>query len=78
MCLDCIIIPLIICNARAKNKACELARKPCFGGDEGDRTPYLLNAIQALSQVSYAPILAQFRCDATYISIQNQHRFVNT
>ncbi len=25
------------------------------GGDEGDRTPYLLNAIQALSQVSYAP-----------------------
>ena len=26
-----------------------------FGGDEGDRTPYLLNAIQALSQVSYAP-----------------------
>ena len=27
----------------------------CFGGDEGDRTPYLLNAIQALSQVSYTP-----------------------
>ncbi len=26
-----------------------------FGGDEGDRTPYLLNAIQALSQVSYTP-----------------------
>ena len=26
------------------------------GGDEGDRTPYLLNAIQALSQVSYAPM----------------------
>ena len=26
------------------------------GGDEGDRTPYLLNAIQALSQVSYTPI----------------------
>ena len=25
------------------------------GGDEGDRTPYLLNAIQALSQVSYTP-----------------------
>ena len=29
----------------------------CFGGDEGDRTPYLLNAIQALSQVSYTPEL---------------------
>ena len=26
-----------------------------FGGDEGDRTPDLLNAIQALSQLSYAP-----------------------
>lgn len=25
------------------------------GGDEGNRTPYLLNAIQALSQVSYTP-----------------------
>ena len=27
-----------------------------FGGDEEDRTLYLLNAIQALSQVSYAPM----------------------
>ena len=27
-----------------------------LGGDEGDRTPYLLNAIQALSQVSYTPV----------------------
>ena len=26
-----------------------------FGGDDRDRTDYLLNAIQALSQVSYAP-----------------------
>ena len=26
-----------------------------LGGDEGDRTPDLLNAIQALSQLSYAP-----------------------
>ena len=25
------------------------------GGDEGDRTPYLLHAMQALSQVSYTP-----------------------
>ena len=29
---------------------------PFSGGDEGDRTPYLLNAIQALSQVSYTPM----------------------
>ena len=28
-----------------------------FGGDEGDRTPYLLTASQALSQVSYTPAL---------------------
>ena len=27
-----------------------------FGGDDRDRTDYLLNAIQALSQVSYAPM----------------------
>ena len=27
------------------------------GGDDRDRTDYLLNAIQALSQVSYAPTL---------------------
>ena len=28
-----------------------------LGGDEGDRTPYLLLARQALSQMSYTPIL---------------------
>ena len=27
------------------------------GGDEGDRTPDLLTASQALSQLSYAPVL---------------------
>ena len=27
------------------------------GGDDRDRTDYLLNAIQALSQVSYAPVM---------------------
>ena len=26
-----------------------------FGGDEGDRTPDLMNAIHALSQLSYVP-----------------------
>ena len=29
----------------------------CFGGDGGDRTHDLLNAIQALSQLSYAPVI---------------------
>lgn len=28
-----------------------------YGGDEGDRTPDLLHAMQALSQLSYAPDL---------------------
>ncbi len=28
-----------------------------FGGAEGDRTPDLMNAIHALSQLSYGPIL---------------------
>jgi hypothetical protein len=27
-----------------------------FGGAEGIRTPYLLNAIESLSQLSYSPI----------------------
>ena len=49
----------------------QLGRNPQVafsGGDEGDRTPYLLNAIQALSQVSYAPTFAVpasiFRCQS--------------
>ena len=33
------------------------------GGDDGNRTHYLLNAIQALSQVSYAPIEILSRFD---------------
>ena len=27
-----------------------------IGGDEGDRTPDLMNAIHALSQLSYVPV----------------------
>ena len=30
-----------------------------YGGAGGIRTPYLLNAIQALSQLSYGPVLIQ-------------------
>jgi hypothetical protein len=38
-------------------KACDPTAAGFFsGGDDGDRTHYLLNAIQALSQVSYTPI----------------------
>ena len=38
------------------SKACVYS---CCGGDEGGRTPYLLNAIQALYQLSYTP---EMRC----------------
>ena len=31
--------------------------RPCFGGDEEDRTPDPLRARQMLSQLSYTPIL---------------------
>ena len=30
------------------------------GGDEGDRTPDLLTASQALSQLSYAPVTREY------------------
>src|SRR5256712_7567224 len=30
---------------------------PAFSGGEGDRTPDLVNAIHALSQLSYAPVI---------------------
>ena len=32
----------------------------CSGGDEGDRTPDLLTASQALSQLSYAPVTGSY------------------
>ena len=32
----------------------------CSGGDEGDRTPDLLTASQALSQLSYAPVTKKY------------------
>ena len=36
-----------------------------IGGDEGGRTPYLLNAIQALYQLSYTP---KARCILYHLS----------
>ncbi len=37
-----------------------------FGGAEEDRTPDLLNAIQALSQLSYSPAHINERTDLAY------------
>ena len=51
------------------NKKLRTDRSGVFGGDEGDRTPYLLNAIQALSQVSYTPILSVQKISDIFISI---------
>ena len=40
---------------RNKKRQDRLVLSFLLGGDDRDRTDYLLNAIQALSQVSYAP-----------------------
>ena len=50
------------CRSGKKRRLTQQLRKPfhfMYGGAEGDRTPDLLNAIQALSHLSYGPI----RCD---------------
>ena len=41
-------------NRQQKNHAF-LRGQINYGGDDGDRTHYLMNAIHALSQVSYIP-----------------------
>ena len=43
-------------QCKMKKEALAFLQVLLSGGDEGDRTPYLLNAIQALSQVSYTPM----------------------
>ena len=40
---------------KTKEKTPKTLEFPVFGGDKGSRTPDLLNAIQALSQLSYTP-----------------------
>ena len=44
-----------------------------FGGDEGDRTPDLMNAIHALSQLSYIPFC--FQC---FSGIYKFFQFMNS
>ena len=43
-------------KAGKKKTSCFISKAGCFGGDKRDRTADLLNAIQALSQLSYTPI----------------------
>jgi hypothetical protein len=41
-----ILYKLSIENRKYKNRSSLTTKRFLFGGDEGDRTPYLLNAIQ--------------------------------
>ena len=48
--------PLTLCAYMEKGPNLRWSLIQCSGGDEGDRTPDLLTASQALSQLSYAPV----------------------
>ena len=48
--------PLTLCAYMKKGPNLCRSLIQCSGGDEGDRTPDLLTASQALSQLSYAPV----------------------
>ena len=47
---------LTLCAYMKKGPNLRWSLIQCSGGDEGDRTPDLLTASQALSQLSYAPV----------------------
>ena len=48
--------PLTLCTYMKKGPNMRWNLIQCSGGDEGNRTPDLLTASQALSQLSYAPV----------------------
>ena len=50
------VTPLTLCAYMKKGPNLRWSLIQCPGGDEGDRTPDLLTASQALSQLSYAPV----------------------
>ena len=50
------VLPLTLCAYIKKGPNLRWSLIQCSGGDEGDRTPDLLTASQALSQLSYAPV----------------------
>ena len=51
-----VVPPLTLCAYMKKGPNLRWSLIQCSGGDEGDRTPDLLTASQALSQLSYAPV----------------------
>ena len=52
----------LVCAVAAYEKKPPVSRRLCIhgGGDEGNRTPDLLTASQALSQLSYAPVTRRY------------------
>ena len=50
------VLPLTLCAYMKKGPNLRWSLIQCSGGDEGDRTPDLLTASQALSQLSYTPV----------------------
>ena len=52
-----------------ENKKDHSIEWPCIhdGGDEGDRTPDLLTASQALSQLSYAPVTRRYYRGSSFV-----------
>ena len=52
--------PLTLCAYMKKGPNLRWSLIQCSGGDEGDRTPDLLTASQALSQLSYAPVTGKY------------------
>ena len=52
--------PLTLCAYMKKGPNLRWSLIQCSGGDEGDRTPDLLTASQALSQLSYAPVTTKY------------------
>ena len=63
----------MLCNKKAVGKTNGLVNS---GGDKRDRTADLLNAIQALSQLSYTPIFGSLFGQLLYYSIPAE--FVNS
>ena len=52
--------PLTLCAYMKKGPNLRWSLIQCSGGDEGDRTPDLLTASQALSRLSYAPVTTKY------------------
>ena len=64
-------------SRKAKRKSTDFSVSAFFGGDKRDRTADLLNAIQALSQLSYTPEYFALSLSARDI-LPETSGFVNT